>query len=60
MNNSRVRNALFQNDFKYWQLARIMEISEATLSRKLRTELPVDEQDRIVRLIEEEAKKNEQ
>ena len=60
MNNSRVRNALFQNDLKYWQLARILGVSEATLSRKLRTELPADEQDRIVRMIEKEAKRNEQ
>ena len=60
MNNTRIRNALFQNNTKYWQLARIMGVSEATLSRRLRDELPDDEQARIVRLIEREAAKNEE
>ena len=35
-----------------YQLADILGISEATLCRKLRKELPAEEQDRMVRLIE--------
>jgi hypothetical protein len=44
---------------KNWQLARIMGISEMTLYRRLRDELPEPEQDRICKLIDEYIKKEE-
>ena len=38
---------------KQWELARLLGMSESVLSRKLREELPEDEQDRIIALIEQ-------
>ena len=53
LNNLIIRNALFATGTKYWQLARdVLDISEATLSRKLRNELPEDEQRKIAAQIE--------
>lgn len=56
MNNKKLRTYLAANMLKYWQLARIMGISEMTLTRKLRDELPEPEQDRICKLIDEYVK----
>lgn len=51
MANEMIRKIL--NDFrlKQWELAEMLEISEFTLSRKLRRDLPQEEQERIVNLI---------
>lgn len=57
MNNLRIRKALASNMLKYWQLARILGISEMTLYRRLRDDLPESEQDRICQLIEDYAAK---
>ena len=51
MNNVKIRTELKESGLKYWQLARIMGISDATLCRRLRDEIPAEEQDRIVELI---------
>ncbi len=53
MNNSMIRMKLITTGLKYWQLARILGISEMTLYRRLREELPEDEQVRICTLIDE-------
>lgn len=58
MNNILIRNALAEERVKYWELARFLGISEATLSRKLRDELPAEEQERIVELIRQHVKPN--
>lgn len=60
MNNIAIRNALTETGIKYWQLARILKISEATLSRRLRDELPAEEQGRITKLIRESAEKSKE
>ena len=60
MNNVKIRMKLASNMLKYWQLARIMGISEMTLTRKLRDELPEPEQDRICQLIDEYIEKGGQ
>lgn len=60
MNNLVIRTALMQHNIKKWQLAQILGMSEPTLYRKLRNELPADEQDRICKLIEEYAQKGGQ
>ena len=53
MTNMIIRKTLLATGTKYWQLARdILGISEATLSRKLREELPEDEQREIAAKIE--------
>ena len=53
MNNKKIRKALKETGVKYWELARIMGISDATLCRRLRDEIPAEEQDKIVKLIRE-------
>lgn len=53
MNNIRIRFALIQHNMKQWELAEKMGLSEPSLSRMLRRELPEEEQDRIVELIEQ-------
>lgn len=51
MKNNRIRKELKERGIKYWELARIMGISDATLTRRLRDEIPAEEQDRIIELI---------
>jgi hypothetical protein len=53
MNNIKVRVELTKRGVKYWQLARLLGISVPTLNRRLRDELPADEQEKIVELIRE-------
>ena len=53
MNNMKIRQMLMEVGMKNYQLADLMGISEFTLSRRLRKELPVEEQERIVLLIKE-------
>ena len=57
MNNLIIRTALMKSNVRTWELAgRILRISEPTLYRKLRKEIPEDEQHQIASLIEEYAK----
>ena len=56
MNNTIIRMTLAETGLKYWELSRLLNISEATLSRRLRDELPAEEQDRIVDLIRQHTK----
>ena len=53
LNNQKVRFALLENNMKQWELADLLDVSESVLSRKLRNELPDDEQERIVKAIRE-------
>lgn len=52
MTNTKLKIKMVESGIKQWELARLMEISESALSRKLRDELPEEEQDRIISLIE--------
>lgn len=56
MNNKKIRMALAENGVKYYELADLMGVSEATLGRKLRKEMLEEEQLRLVKLIEEAVK----
>ena len=51
--NFKVRQALAKNHLYQYQLADLLKVSEFTLIRRLRKELPDEEQDRIVQLIED-------
>ena len=53
--NLRIRNALKEYGVKQWQLAELLGCGEYTLCRKLRHELPDEEQKRIVALIMEQS-----
>lgn len=55
MNNLKIRIKLTEKGMKYYELDRILGISEPTRCRMLRNELPEEEQDRICQLIEEYA-----
>ena len=51
MKNEMIRKALKDSGMKQWELAEMLGISEFTLSRKLRNELPQEDKDRILNLI---------
>lgn len=55
--NPIIRKAQHRFFLKQWQVAEILGIHPDTLSRKLRHELPKEEQKRIAGLIEEAMKK---
>lgn len=55
MTNIKIRIKLLEYNKRIWWLAKILGTSEATMSRRLRNELPEDEQIRIIQLIEEKA-----
>ncbi len=54
-NNILIRNSMKEHQVFQYEVAEILGISEPTLIRWLRKELPEDEQKRIVSLIEEHA-----
>ena len=55
MNNLKIRIKLTEKGMKYYELDRILGISEPTRCRMLRNELQEAEQERICQLIEEYA-----
>ncbi len=56
MNNVKVRIAMTENGLHQWEVARLLGIHEGSLSRRLRDELPAEEQDRIVAMIRQHTK----
>lgn len=52
MQNKKIRAALAAAGMKYWELADLLGIHPATLSAKLRHELPEKEQQEIIAKIE--------
>lgn len=52
MNNLRIRQAAAQARIKLWEIADALGITDSSLSRKLRKELPDDEQERILAIIQ--------
>lgn len=53
MKNKRIRLKLVEHELTQYDLSKLMGISETTLYRRLRDELPEEEQNRIINLIEE-------
>lgn len=51
--NNDLRDAAKRAKVGWWQIAERLEISEPTMTRRLRHELPQDERERIFRIIEE-------
>ena len=51
MSNLRIRQAAAHARVKLWEIAAELGITDATFSRKLRKELPEDEQLRILEII---------
>ena len=52
MKNKRIRLKLVEHGLTQYKLAKLLGVSEMTVYRKLRDELPKEEQDRICKLIE--------
>lgn len=50
-NNVEVRAAIQDKKLRYWQVADALGISENTLCRRLRKELPEDEKKKILEVI---------
>ena len=55
MKNNKVRNAMKTYGVKQWELADLLGLHEVTLCKKLRHELPEDEQKRMIDLIRQHA-----
>ena len=51
--NTDIRTAAKQNGVRLWEVADRLNVSEPTITRKLRRELPADEKQRIISLIDE-------
>lgn len=51
MKNMEIRIEMTKHGLKQWQLANLLEMSESALSRKLRKELPDNEKQQILGII---------
>ena len=59
MENSEIRNRAREAGVKLWEIANRYGVNDGNFSRKLRRELPVEERERILRLIDEIAAERE-
>ena len=57
MSNNEIRTKAKEKSVKLWQIADALKISEPTITRKLRHELPEEEKNKILALIDEIAEK---
>lgn len=53
MNNLELRTKARKNGVRLWEIADRLGISEPTITRKLRRELPTNEKQRILAIIDE-------
>ena len=53
LSNNDIRTAAKQSGVCLWEVANLLNISEPTMTRKLRRELPAEEKQRIFSLIDE-------
>ena len=51
MLNYEIRKAIKESGFKHWQVADMLNVSEATFVRKLRRELSIAEKEKILNVI---------
>lgn len=58
-NNIDIRDYLKEHSMTQWKLAELLGVSEYTLVRKLRHELPIEEKERFIDLIEKGDTKDE-
>ena len=52
MKNKRIRIKMTEYELTQYDLSKLLGVSEMTVYRRLRDELPEEEQDRIIDLIE--------
>lgn len=60
MSNTKLRNLATKKNVRWWEIADELNISEATMTRKLRKELSQEETKKIEKLINAIASKREQ
>ena len=53
MNNLYIRKAIETNNFKYWQVANKLGMTDGNFSRMLRVELKKENKDRVLNAINE-------
>ena len=53
MKNQEIRQAALAKGVRMWQIAEALGVHENTFSRRLRNELPQDERERILAVIDE-------
>lgn len=51
MRNKEIRNAMKQKEITQWKLGELLGVSENTVNRKLRKELPEEEKQKILEVI---------
>lgn len=56
MNNKDIRNAAGGYGIRLWQVAEALGMNESAFSRKLRNELPQEEKEKILAVIQKLAK----
>lgn len=54
--NQDIRQAIKKANLKHWEVAELIGLSETTLVRKLRKELPEEEKKNILKIISELSK----
>lgn len=59
MKNIGIRNYAKKNNVKLWEIADVYGVSDVTLSKKLRYELPEKEKENIMQIIDDLAKAKE-
>lgn len=60
MKNCEIRIAAQKAGIRLWQIAEAYGISDGNFSRKLRKELPKEEKEKIMGIIEQLAKENQE
>lgn len=56
MKNQKIRQTALAKGVRLWQIAEALGVHENTFSRRMRTELPQEEQERILAIIDDLAK----
>ena len=56
MQNIEIRVKAMESKVKLWQIAKKLGVNDGNLSRKLRHELPAEEKEKILAIIDELAK----
>ena len=57
--NEKVRKAIREAGLKQWQVAYLLKIHESEFSRKLRFELPEEEQNKIIEAVQKYSERSE-
>lgn len=57
--NLIVREELARHGLFLWQLGKLLDVSESTVTRLMREELPEEEQKKLAQIIRERSEKND-